>query len=154
MNLQDNHSGEMANASVPPLDDSRIFEIVRRHYPDTEAVYLFGSHAAGEAWPGSDVDLALLLPFTQARREGLLAMSDCAAELSQAVHAEVDLVNLREVPTILQIEIVHKGHRLGVGDALVTNQFEMQVLKNYQNLSEERAEIIAQGLETGRFYQP
>lgn len=154
MKTKGNQHAEKEEATSPLLDDCQICEVVRRNYPNTQAVYLFGSHAAGEAWPGSDVDLALLLPFPQAKREGLLAMSDCAAELSQAVHAEVDLVNLREVPTILQTEIIHKGRKLGVGDALATERFEVQVLKNFQKLSEERAEIIAQGLQTGRFYQP
>jgi predicted nucleotidyltransferase len=30
--------------------------------PDAWAIYVFGSFASGEEWPGSDLDLAVLLP--------------------------------------------------------------------------------------------
>lgn len=135
------------------LNEALIAEIIRRNYPGTQAIYLFGSHAMGQAWPSSDVDLALLLPQAEAKRERFLAMSDCAAELSLAIHAEVDFVNLREVETILQKEIVHGGRRIATYDEAAADRFEMQVLKAYQKLDEERAEIVAQGLKSGRFYQ-
>jgi len=37
-------------------------EVVRRRVPDIDAIYLFGSVARGRTRPGSDVDVALLLP--------------------------------------------------------------------------------------------
>jgi DNA polymerase sigma len=33
-------------------------------FPDAQAIYHFGSTARGEGAPGSDIDLALLLPTT------------------------------------------------------------------------------------------
>jgi len=39
-----------------------LVEVVRRRVPDIDAIYLFGSVARGRTRPGSDVDVALLLP--------------------------------------------------------------------------------------------
>ena len=39
-----------------------ILKTIVRHYPDTQAIYLFGTYGTGNAWPDSDVDIALLLP--------------------------------------------------------------------------------------------
>ena len=44
-----------------------IVRTVLRHYPDTQAIYLFGSYGTENEWPDSDVDIALLLPPEQAK---------------------------------------------------------------------------------------
>jgi predicted nucleotidyltransferase len=72
-----------------------IVETVLRHYPTVQGIYLFGSYGAGNAWPDSDVDVALLLPPVQAKMEPSLAMSECRFELAEALKKEVDLINLR-----------------------------------------------------------
>ncbi len=41
-----------------------IVRTVLDHYPDTQAIYLFGSYGTENEWPDSDVDIALLLPPT------------------------------------------------------------------------------------------
>ncbi|MBI5967020.1 MAG: nucleotidyltransferase domain-containing protein [Deltaproteobacteria bacterium] len=38
----------------------KIIRTVLEHYPDTQAIYLFGSRTAGEEWPESDVDTDLI----------------------------------------------------------------------------------------------
>lgn len=136
------------------LDQAKLCDIITKHYPATQAIYLFGSHANGEAWPSSDLDLAILLPHAESRRECWPAMSECATELAMMVHTEVDLVNLRAVGTILQKEIIHHSQRIFATDAMAADLFEIQVVKNYQKLKEERADILAEGLNSGRFYQP
>ena len=39
-----------------------IIEAVLNHYPEVQAIYLFGSYDTEHEWPNSDVDIALLLP--------------------------------------------------------------------------------------------
>ena len=36
-------------------DLARIVAVLLAHYPTAQGIYLFGSHAAGTAWPTSDV---------------------------------------------------------------------------------------------------
>ena len=48
-----------------------IIQTVLEHYPDTQAIYLFGSYAAEQEWPESDVDIAVLLPRKKRRRSVL-----------------------------------------------------------------------------------
>lgn len=135
-------------------DIEEVNSVVSRHYPMAEAIYLFGSHASDEAGPASDVDLAILLPQGRPHPELPLALSDCAADLSSVTHAEVDLIHLRAAETILQKEVIHHGKRIWTRDQLATEHFEMQVLKNYQLLQRERREIVTEGLQGGRLYQP
>jgi predicted nucleotidyltransferase len=44
-----------------------VQRIIRRFHPDR--IILFGSHARGDAGPGSDVDLLVVMPFTGSKRE-------------------------------------------------------------------------------------
>ena len=134
------------------MDLGTVISIVSEYWPEVEAIYLFGSHAAGEAWPSSDLDLALLLPPAVARRERLIALHDARFELERASGGEVDLVNLREVPTVVQNEIIHHGRRIHEPDRYAAESFEMQVLSAYQKLNQERAGILEDGLRGGRFY--
>ncbi len=55
-----------------------IVQTVLRQYPDTQAIYLFGSYGTEDEWPDSDVDIALLLPPLGVRqhRLGGLGLND------------------------------------------------------------------------------
>ena len=123
-------------------------EIITRHEPDIQAVYLFGSHGTIDERPDSDVDLAILLP---PGRDGSLAASPLSGELSELVGKEVDLINLRTVNTVLQKEIVMADRRVHVADPCAADEFEMMVVSEYQKLNEERREIIEAAVEEGRF---
>ena len=127
--------------------ESAISTIVR-HEPDVQAVYLFGSFGTGGERLGSDVDLALLL---QPGRNGSLAASPLADALAETLGRDVDLVNLREVDTVFQKEIVMADRRIYCADATAADGFEMKVISDYQKLNEERREIIEDGLSKGRF---
>ncbi len=129
--------------------ETQITETVLRHYPTVQGIYLFGSYAAGNTWPDSDVDVALLLPPAQAKRS--LALSPCHLELAETLHKEVDLVNLRQVSTVFQMEIIY-GKLLYCADRYAVDEFEMLTLSYYQKLNEERREILEAFYETGRAY--
>ncbi|MGH8588328.1 MAG: type VII toxin-antitoxin system MntA family adenylyltransferase antitoxin [Gammaproteobacteria bacterium] len=129
-----------------------IVRTVLGRYPDTQAIYLFGSYGTENEWPDSDVDIALLLPPEQAKASRMLAMSPLCSELASLLGKVVDLINLREVSTVFQREIIAADRRIHTGNSYATDEFEMLVLSFFQKLSQERAEILAEGLRSGRFY--
>ncbi|MBE9546973.1 MAG: nucleotidyltransferase domain-containing protein, partial [Proteobacteria bacterium] len=49
---------------------AEIIRIVLNHYPDVQAIYLFGTYGTGDEWPDSDADIALLLDHKKAKDAG------------------------------------------------------------------------------------
>ncbi len=129
-----------------------IVETIIRHYPDTQAVYLFGSYGAENEWPNSDVDIALLLPPKTSKRVGHLMITQLHGELELLTGRDVDLLNLRDVSTVFQKEIIMAERRIYTADEYAADEFEMLTLSYYQKLNEERAQVLAEGLRSGRFY--
>ncbi len=123
------------------------------HYPETQAVYLFGSHASGDVWPGSDIDLGVLLPVEIAGHVKFTTWNKLAVELAVSAGVDcVDLINLRLVDTVFRKEIISADCRIFCGDETAADEFEMLTLSFYQQLQFERKEIVEQGRLTGRFY--
>ena len=131
---------------------SEIASTILAVYPQTQAVYLFGSFDTEEESPVSDVDIAILLPHAEARQVGSLTMSDLRFHLEQLLRRDVDLINLRQVSTVLQKEVVAAERRIYSGDPSATDTFEMLTLSFYQKLNEERRDILEQFYQTGRAY--
>jgi uncharacterized protein len=131
---------------------SEIVQLVLEHYPEVQAVYLFGSYGTADEWPGSDVDIALLLSPRQTREETGSAMSRCRLALADLLHRDVDLVNARHGSTVLQKEIIATGRILYCADRYAVDEFEMLVFSYYQKLNEERRELLKSFSETGRAY--
>lgn len=129
--------------------NAEMVRIILEHTPAVQAIYLFGSYGTTDEWPNSDVDIALLLPPGQAQRSLMDAMP---LALTQLLGKEVDLINLRQVSTVFQKEIIMAERRIFCADAYAADEFEMLVLSRYQKLNEERADILAEGLRSGSFY--
>ena len=121
-------------------------------YPVMQAIYLFGSYGTENEWPDSDVDIALLLPPEEAKKAGSLVMGELHSALESLLKKDVDLINLRQVSTVFQKEIIMADRRIFCADAYAADEFEMLVLSLYQKLNEERAELLAEGLRSGSFY--
>ncbi|MBK8132660.1 MAG: nucleotidyltransferase domain-containing protein [Gammaproteobacteria bacterium] len=134
-------------------NDQAIQELVRQHYPDVQAIYRFGSCRdrvrADRQRPGHP-----LLPPDSARRAGTLALGDLHLALEAALSRDVDLINLRLAPAVLQAQIVVTGTRMFCTDALLADEFELLALALYQKLNQERAGIVAEGLRSGSFLAP
>lgn len=130
-----------------------IPKTVLKHYPDAQAIYLFGSYGTNDEWADSDIDIALLLMPSKSKDAGLLAMSDLRFELESVLEKEVDLVNLRRVSTVLQKEVVAADRRIYCADEYAADEFEMLTISYYQKLNEERAGILEEALASGRFYR-
>lgn len=130
-----------------------IIEAVLKHYPDVQAIYLFGSYDTEHEWPNSDVDIALLLPPEKVREAGSLALGPLWFELERRLGKTVDLINLRQVSTVFQKEIIMADRRIYRGDEHAANEFEMLTLSFYQKLNQERREVLVEGLRSGRFHK-
>lgn len=128
--------------------DDHLVKLLREGWPGIQAVYLFGSVAKGEEHPDSDLDVAGLGP------NGRQHCMDLQLALSMEVGQEVDLVDLRSAPTILQKEVISGGHLLWADNRVEVEFFELYVWASYQKLSDERAQILAAGKQSGRFYNP
>ena len=138
--------------SMQTTTHSIIADIALAHYPAIQGIYLFGSYGTENQWPTSDVDIALLLPHAQAGREKHLNLSPCCLELESALRREVDLVNLRQVSTVFQKEVIAEGRLIFCADTRALDEFEMLAISFYQKLNEERREILEAFFRTGRAY--
>ena len=132
-------------------DPSHISRLILDELPQTQAIYLFGSAAADQMLTGSDVDIAVLLPASQAKRAGSLAGSPLHLALEDSLSRDVDLLNLRQLSTVMQKEVIAGGRRIQCSDVTAADEFEMHVLSLYQKLNAERAGIVAEGLSSGHF---
>ena len=119
-----------------------LVEVVRRCVPDIDGIYLFGSVARGRTRPGSDVDVALLLPpGRKLSPDELLATM---SELEALTHRTVDLSVLNT-----QTQLVHAKEVVTTGVCLFARSqewiraFEMQVLSQYARFLEDRAPVEA-----------
>lgn len=128
-----------------------IVQIVLHHYPDVQGIYLFGSYGTEDQWPTSDIDIALLLPPQQAKHPKHLALTPCHLELLDRLPRSVDLLNARQVSTVMQIEII-QGTLIYCANEYAVDEFEMLTLSYYQKLNEERREILEAFWQTGRAY--
>ncbi len=135
------------------MDLSGIISAIRRYHPSVQGIYLFGTFGTDAEQPDSDLDLAVLLPPKEARKEGSFAFGDCRNNLEILTRRSVDLINLREVNTVFQNEIVTEGRLLYFADEAEIDAFEMKVMSAYQKLNDERAAILKDIEATGRVLQ-
>lgn len=123
-----------------------------RQFPQAQAVYVFGSWGTADEWPSSDVDIAVLLPPDVAKKTSFF-MHPVHAELERLLGKDVDLLNLRRASTVFQMQVVKADRRIYTGDEYAAEEFEMLTFSFYQKMNEERAEIMAEFMRTGKAYK-
>lgn len=127
---------------------SSALAILRREIPALAGVYLFGSHASGDARPDSDVDLAVYagrpLPRT--------LLADVREQVANALKQNVDLIDLSAAPTILQIQVIDEGRLIDAPDPDSTAFFEVRAVRDYQDLKERRAATEGDIIRRGSVY--
>ncbi len=141
-----------SDLSVVFTTSEAVIQEVLANYPQTQAIYLFGSWGTENEWPDSDVDIALLLPPVEAKKVGTLLMSPLRFSLESLLNRPVDLINLRQVSTVFQKEIVCSERRIYCMDDYAADEFEMLTLSYYQQLNEERKEILDEFWQSGKAY--
>ena len=132
---------------------SPIIQAILNHHPDVQAIYLFGSYGTEDERPESDVDIALLLSPGDSKRIMSPLASKLHFELERLLDKDVDLINLRQVSTVLQKEVVAANRCIYQGDKYAEEEFEMLTLSQYQKLNMEREGIIESALADGRFHK-
>lgn len=119
-----------------------IIEPLLKYYPETQAIYLFGSYGTGDEWTESDIDVAVLMPVRLAKRIKSKELIELSSVVAQAAGRETaDLINAREVNVVFRKEII-SGRRIYCADKYAADEFEMLTLPLYQQLQEERKDII------------
>ncbi|MEW9677771.1 nucleotidyltransferase domain-containing protein [Lentibacillus sp. L22] len=111
-------------------------------------IYLFGSTAKNQDRKTSDIDLAFLNDQTLSPYDIFMIGQRVASVLDK----DVDLVDLRQASTVMQLQIVHYGKLLYCADENRRMAFEMNVYKMYAKLNEEREVILKTIGESGEIY--
>ena len=117
----------------------KIIQLVTNKLADVAFIYLFGSHAAGTATKKSDIDIAV---FCGKKIDPIIRWN-IQSELADELKSEVDLVDLLSTSTVMQHQIIFQGKCIYDPNNKST-AFEMQVMSMYQDLNEQRSEILKQ----------
>jgi uncharacterized protein YutE (UPF0331/DUF86 family)/predicted nucleotidyltransferase len=125
-------SGKLGNVSNEDTEALLRRELPRR-IPRLVAAYLFGSRARGEARPGSDTDVALLLattpePTLNAQPFGV------ATDLELLLGSPVDLLVLNQSPVDLVHRVLRDGVLLVESDRSARIAFEVRARNQYFDL--------------------
>lgn len=130
------------------MNNETIIDTLKRAIPELRAIYLFGSHARGDATQESDVDIAVLA----ARPLEAVTRYDLAQALAGAVNRDVDLLDLRTASTVMRMQVLASGQCLYRREEREVSAFEDFVFTDYARLNEERASILADIRERGTIY--
>lgn len=94
--------------------------------------YLFGSHARGQARPGSDIDVAVYIDEERAEDGDWGYRAELATALMAALgEDDVDVVVLNRAPVLLYHRVLRDGVRLISRDLRATTARAGQALSRY-----------------------
>jgi uncharacterized protein len=111
-------------------------------------IILFGSAAQERLRQDSDLDLA----FLSDRRFSAYELFMVAQELADLMKRDVDLIDLNKASTVLKAQIVGTGKVLLNRDDYRRMVFQMDTLKEYASLNEERQLILENFKKRGLSY--
>ena len=129
-----------------PLARAAISSI-RTAFPNTLAIYLFGSRANGTANSDSDLDLAVLV----AGYAEPLQLWDISNNLAEIAGCDVDLLDMRAASTVMQYQILQTGRRLWA-NKLEADLFECFVLSEKLYFDQARAGLLDDIQKRGTVY--
>ena len=101
-----------------------------------DALFVFGSEAAGALRRDSDLDLAALLRS----RPSALELLDAGTAIEARVGRDVDLVDLGAASPILARQVLKNGRCVFGPDAPALARFEATLPSRYEDLKRIRAE--------------
>ena len=137
----------MISATISePLAQAAISSI-RTAFPNTLAIYLFGSRANGTANSDSDLDLAVLV----AGYAEPLQLWDISNNLAEIAGCDVDLLDMRAASTVMQYQILQTGRRLWA-NKLEADLFECFVLSEKLYFDQARAGLLDDIQKRGTVY--
>lgn len=121
---------------------------IRAAVPGVQAIYRFGSTAAGTDNPGSDLDLAVLGPHPL----DPVVRFDLQEQLASVVRRSVDLVDLRAASPVMAMQVLAAGELLHESDPESRGLFEDRAYGTYARLNEERRGILERVAAEGTVY--
>lgn len=126
------------------IDKNKIIEIILKYYPACQAIYLFGSYATNSQRQKSDIDIALLLTPKESKMIKSFLLMEIHQDLENFFNKNVDLVNLRQSDSSLQMQIIFNSQIIYSQNILAKDNFEMVAISLYQKLNQERRAILKQ----------
>ena len=128
------------------MDPSRITQIaqtIHTQLPDIWSIYVYGSQASNKALPESDLDVAVL----GGQKISSLKLSETAQSTGISLQTQIDLVDLRSVPTDLQAQIVFKGKRTLFAEGKGRAHSDLDLAYDGENLDPEVVQTMCQKIE-------
>jgi uncharacterized protein len=132
----------MAPITAAP-NQAQMIATLQAALPNLLAIYLFGSHAQGNAGPDSDIDIAVLI----AGKLDPLQLW----ELAQEIGPNLDILDLRTASTVMQYQIITTGLRLWTKNAQAAI-FESTILSDKTELDTARAPLLTDIQREGTIY--
>ncbi len=130
----------------------RITNAICAAFPETEAIYRFGSWGTDAERIDSDLDVAVLLPWQQARDVDLWDWAMLNGEVAAGASTDrVDLINLREADVVFQFEILRTGEVIYCADQAARLNFEVLTISRYEELNRWRKDFEEAAL-SGELY--
>jgi uncharacterized protein len=133
------------------IDIQEMRHDIRAVLPDATAAWLFGSSARGMARQDSDIDVAVMFEASKSTNPWQLRQQ--AVELAAIWGRDVDLVNIRLVPCVLQKEIIQDHQRLFALDTEAADNYELFSLAQYRDYNERFAAEFERIAVSGKVYQ-
>lgn len=137
----------MISATISESLAQAAISSIRTAFPNTLAIYLFGSRANGTANSDSDLDLAVLV----AGYAKPLQLWDVSNNLAEIAGCDVDLLDMRATSTVMQYQILQTGRRLWT-IGLEADLFECFVLNEKLHFDQARAGLLADIQKRGTVY--
>ncbi len=117
---------------------SALVETLHRLLPQLDAVIVFGSTATGRARADSDVDIAVfgIAPYTAAQ------LFDARMACEVIVRRQVDLIDWRRAPTVLQMQVLTDGRYLLGEKSALAGAFELFIARSHEDLQIKRRGLM------------
>ncbi|MRX73942.1 nucleotidyltransferase domain-containing protein [Bacillus lacus] len=129
--------------------EESIIELLEKKF-DPIYIAIFGSVITESFHDDSDIDIAFL---SQNQTHDEYEVFMAAQELASKLKREVDLVDLSRSSTVFKAQVVAYGRVIHYKDGYQKDLFEMNTLKMYAKLNEERAPILKEIFESGSIYE-
>ncbi len=115
---------------------------------DTYFIILFGSFAKGTEQEDSDIDLAYFSKKQLSSYERFIL----AGQLAVISGCEVDLVDIKRIDTVFNMQIFAYGMPIYMADKNEYIRQQMRAYSMYVTLNEQRASVIESIKERGSVY--
>lgn len=125
----------------------QLIQIINQQL-DTDFIILFGSFAKGIEQEDRDIDLAYFSKKQLSSYERFIL----AAQLAVISGCEVDLVDIKRIDTVFNMQIFAYGMPIYMADKNEYIRQQMRAYSMYVTLNEQRASVIESIKERGSVY--